>query len=179
MWFPKWTALAELGATLMGGPGWRDEQHSRTPRCRLWSRDCTGPGSQERVRVKDAPSARRAPSKGSVNGSSVASCRLRRKSSFCPLAHTSLATVQSPKSELPGKNAVTEILGRVRASLLAAALGSWAALPSPMSCCALCCPLCRAPSGGLGEVTCTRPASVSNLCSLRIRRPPSNTSCEY
>ena len=39
-----------------------------------------------------------------------------------------------PKSELPGKNAVTEILGRVGVSLLAAALGSWAALPQERLC---------------------------------------------
>lgn len=38
---------------------------------------------------------------------------LQRKPSFSLLAHTSLATLQSPESELPGKNAVTKILGLI------------------------------------------------------------------
>lgn len=33
---------------------------------------------------------------------------------FLPLVHTSLATVQSPGSELPGKNAVTKTLGHIQ-----------------------------------------------------------------
>lgn len=39
---------------------------------------------------------------------------LQPRSSFCLLIHTSLATVQSPESELPGKNAVTKILDHIR-----------------------------------------------------------------
>lgn len=39
---------------------------------------------------------------------------LHRKSSFCLPLHTSLATVQSPGSELPGKNAATKILSHIQ-----------------------------------------------------------------
>lgn len=39
---------------------------------------------------------------------------LHRKSSFCLPLHTSLATVQGPGSELPGKNAVTKLLSRIQ-----------------------------------------------------------------
>lgn len=56
--------------------------------------------------------ARRAHSKGSVNGSSVVPLHPPKEVFFLPSPSHLLGNC--PESELPGKNAVTEILGHIR-----------------------------------------------------------------